>query len=62
MHTGTVEKKCTGMNMHTGTVEKKCTDMNMCTGTVEKRYTGNFFFKPVYFKTSVPVNLLIYAQ
>jgi hypothetical protein len=34
MYIGTVEKKCTGMNMHTGIVE---------------------------FKTSVPVNLFIYA-
>jgi hypothetical protein len=50
------------MNMHTGTVEKKCTDINMITDTVEKKYTDNFFSKPVYFKISVPINLLIYAR
>jgi hypothetical protein len=60
MHIGIVQKKCIGMNMHIGTVEeKKCTAMNMHTGTVDKKCTDNFFSKPMYFKTSVSINLLI---
>jgi hypothetical protein len=36
MHTGTVEEKCSGMNMHTGTLEKKCSGNLMHTGTLGK--------------------------
>jgi hypothetical protein len=41
MHTGTVEEKCSGMNIHTGTLEKKCSDNLMHTGTVGEKCSGN---------------------
>jgi hypothetical protein len=47
MHTGIVEKKCTGINMHTGVVTQKCTDINIHTGALKPNCTGNFFSKPV---------------
>jgi hypothetical protein len=56
MHTGTVKKKCFGMNMHTGTLEKKCSGINMHTGIVEKKCFGMHII-PENLRKNVPVTL-----
>jgi hypothetical protein len=56
MHTGTVKKKCSGINMHTGIVEKNCSDMHMHTGTVEKKCSGMHIILE-HLRKSVPVTL-----
>jgi hypothetical protein len=62
MHTAAATQKCTGINIHSGAVTQKCTGINIHTGALKPNCAGNFFSKPVHFKTSVPVNLLIYAR